>query len=103
MDFVYIKSTEKGNEGKGSIHYRFPVGNGKRSKVALGIELSEEEWKAYHYGTYEKDEEMPCLGITYGKFAKFMDIIGKTVDESQDKTNIKMVVQSVMMKLITSS
>ena len=75
----------------------------KRIKVSLGIELSHKEWLTYHSGKYSPTEEMPSAGITYGQFHKFMDMVRKTVDDNRFEEDVKFLVQSAMMKMITAN
>lgn len=126
MNFIFVKSQD--NEKMGAIQYVYsylPTNDDtlksrnvtyvqtesnprkkikrKRTKASLGFELSHEEWLSFNQGKYKPDAIMPSLGITYAKFGKFMDMIRKTVDENRDRENVKIIVQNVILKAITST
>ena len=126
MNFIFVKSQD--NEKMGAIQYVYSYlptnkdtleskdsplpqagsssrkkARRKRTKASLGFELSHEEWLALNQGKYKQNAIMPSLGITYAKFGKFMDMIRKTVDENRDRENVKIIVQNVILKAITST
>ena len=117
MDFMFIKSSSPTNEGYGTICGRLRIyqpntpdkgQSDNKSKVkvlkaSLGIELSETEWDAYRSGIYDTKAEMPSLGITFGKFHKFMDMVRKTIDTTHGQEDIRLAIQREMMRLITSN
>lgn len=105
-DTKAIKSTanKQGTVNPGSTSVNVKVGKkSSRTRISLGIELSVEEWNAYHSGDYDPNAIMPSMDISYSKFEKFLQMVRKTVDNNRMDTNLKFIVQMEIMKLITQS
>lgn len=80
-----------------------PFSKGVKTKISLGIVISNEEWSNYMSGTFDANAEMPSLGITYSKFGRFLEVIRDVVDSNRSTDKLKFMVQETIMKMIIQS